>query len=258
MDPAGLRRLAGRWRVPLGTVEKEHAIVVSLGVIQGLPCSEDMVLKGGTALRAAYFPNYRFSEDVDFTALRDVSSDLLAAADRFRRAAEGAHVALDAIEQVLGSSATSRELRIRYRDMNEHRNSIWIQLSLRERPLLVPERRKIHDPYKVLPRGTEVRVMALPEILAEKIRALHTRSQARDLYDTWRLLRAGTGFEPRLVDTKLRWRDRGLGFDPDLIGRRIARIEAVWERDLRALLPQLPPFGKVAREVRHRLGLRRK
>lgn len=36
--------------------------------------SQVLVFKGGTALRKAYFPNYRFSEDLDFTVRGDSES----------------------------------------------------------------------------------------------------------------------------------------------------------------------------------------
>ncbi|MBW6474015.1 MAG: nucleotidyl transferase AbiEii/AbiGii toxin family protein [Anaerolineaceae bacterium] len=34
---------------------------------------KNLVFKGGTCLRKCYFPDYRFSENLDFTAIRHLS-----------------------------------------------------------------------------------------------------------------------------------------------------------------------------------------
>ena len=36
-----------------------------------------MVLKGGTGIRKAYFPDYRFSDDLDFTLIEEMNIDEL-------------------------------------------------------------------------------------------------------------------------------------------------------------------------------------
>ena len=65
-------------------------------------------------------------------------------------------------------------------------SEIKLQISRRETPTLPTERRtQIEQNYfKFLPFApAEIMCLALPEILAEKIRACYQRNKARDIYD---------------------------------------------------------------------------
>jgi predicted nucleotidyltransferase component of viral defense system len=252
VDPTELRRLAGRTGTALGILEKDQALTLVLGVLAGEPFARDLAFKGGTALSKMYFEGYRFSEDLDFTAVRDVSDDVLDAAPRLLEAGRRAAVRLTRVERVPGGRS-GRTLKVRYEDMNLHPNHVLVQLSLREKVLLPVEPRPIHDPYRVVPRDARMPTMDLREIAAEKIRSLFMRSQARDLYDLWFLLREGVAADPEVVEAKLGWWKKGMAFRPDELGPRIDRIGATWRRDLEPLLVEVPPFEAVAGTVRSRL-----
>jgi hypothetical protein len=45
-----------------------------------VPLRDRLAFKGGTAIKKIYEPDYRFSEDLDFTQLDDVSNQELVAA----------------------------------------------------------------------------------------------------------------------------------------------------------------------------------
>ena len=68
-----LKRIAGREKVGLGVVEKDHAITVALLILSRTELSEAMVFKGGTAIKKMFHPKTRFSEDLDFNCERDVA-----------------------------------------------------------------------------------------------------------------------------------------------------------------------------------------
>lgn len=53
--------------IALEILEKDYCLGWMLKGIADSPLSGQAVLKGGTALRKLYFPDYRFSEDLDFT-----------------------------------------------------------------------------------------------------------------------------------------------------------------------------------------------
>lgn len=58
------------WKVPPDTVDKDWVLGHFLSAFYSIDeHKEKLVFKGGTALRKCYFPNYRFSEDLDFTSL---------------------------------------------------------------------------------------------------------------------------------------------------------------------------------------------
>ena len=68
-------RAAGKLQFVL---EKDYALSYLLVGIVGTPVLRQMlVFKGGTCLRKAYFPGYRFSEDLDFTSREAVACDVL-------------------------------------------------------------------------------------------------------------------------------------------------------------------------------------
>ena len=143
---------------------------------------------------------------------------------------------------------------IRYDDMNGHGNRIRLEFSLRERVILPAEARPIRDPYGVLEGGPGVPTMDLREILAEKIRALYMRSAPRDLFDLWILARRGVPLEIPLVDEKLVWWRPDVKYSPPAVRERIAHLEPTWDRDLRPLLANVPPFSEVAEHAIRAFG----
>lgn len=66
-----LRTYARERGVRLEVVENDYALSYLLAAIAATPgLGRQIVLKGGTALRKCYFPDYRFSEDLDYSTLR--------------------------------------------------------------------------------------------------------------------------------------------------------------------------------------------
>lgn len=54
--------------IPFWVLEKDFALSYLLaGMAHIAALKQGLVLKGGTALRKFYFPDYRFSENLDFT-----------------------------------------------------------------------------------------------------------------------------------------------------------------------------------------------
>jgi predicted nucleotidyltransferase component of viral defense system len=52
-------------------IDLDYALVWALhGLATHSDLAAQLVFKGGTCLRKCYFPEYRFSEDLDFTATR--------------------------------------------------------------------------------------------------------------------------------------------------------------------------------------------
>jgi len=256
MDPTGLRRLSGRTGMALGILEKDQALTVVLSALALEPVARYLAFKGGTALSRVYFPGYRFSEDLDFTAARDIAAEVLEAEPRLLEAGRRAGVHLSRLERVR-TGPSGRTVKVRYEDMNGHANHVLVQMSLREAVRLAAEPRPILDPYGVVPAGARIPTMDLREIAAEKIRSLLMRSQSRDLYDLWFLLREGVAVDVDLVEAKLDWWRKGLAFDPEVVVTRLSHLGATWQRDLDPLLRDLPPFGKVADEVAAGLGAAR-
>jgi len=63
-----LRRLARRWNVDLMLLDLDYSLGCFLAGLGQQDLAGRLRFKGGTCLRKCYFPDYRFSEDLDFTA----------------------------------------------------------------------------------------------------------------------------------------------------------------------------------------------
>ena len=66
-----LNAMARENRVQLEILEKDYALSYLIVAIAKTPgIGNQIVLKGGTALRKLYYPGYRFSEDLDYSTIR--------------------------------------------------------------------------------------------------------------------------------------------------------------------------------------------
>jgi uncharacterized protein len=79
IQPGEIARLAHRLCLGDKTIEKDYVLTWTLLAIAESPLRDRLAFKGGTALKKVYIPDYRFSEDLDFTLLDDISNDGLAA-----------------------------------------------------------------------------------------------------------------------------------------------------------------------------------
>lgn len=68
---AEIRRIAGAAGVAPRIVELDYVLGWALrGIASHESLADQLIFKGGTCLRKGHFPRYRFSEDLDFTAVR--------------------------------------------------------------------------------------------------------------------------------------------------------------------------------------------
>jgi hypothetical protein len=58
--------------VPAVTVERDYILSHVLAAIAACEQAEQIVSKGGTALRLCYFEDYRYSADLDFSLIGDL------------------------------------------------------------------------------------------------------------------------------------------------------------------------------------------
>lgn len=189
------------------TVDKDWALGHFIDGIYALPeLNQELIFKGGTCLRKCYFPDYRFSEDLDFTcinpdfelSMRDLRNlvQLIAA-----RTEIPLHVAelkpLKHNDQIAGFKAV-----IQFWGADHPRNqvpppparwttSIKIEMIRYERMIFPSELRIVHHPYsdELSQKPLSIPCYSLYEVLAEKVRALIQRSYTapRDFYDIWYL-----------------------------------------------------------------------
>jgi predicted nucleotidyltransferase component of viral defense system len=56
-------------------IEKDYVLTWLLTGIADSPLADHLAFKGGTAIKKIYFPEYRYSEDLDFTVVRTIDAD---------------------------------------------------------------------------------------------------------------------------------------------------------------------------------------
>jgi predicted nucleotidyltransferase component of viral defense system len=244
MEADSLKKLAGKYKVPVGTIEKDYAVTILLDVISGFSGLSSMVFKGGTAIKKIYYPETRFSEDLDFTCTKDISKDLMAAIKEAIK--NGLDVNFTGIEKV-PTKEDSRKFSVNYNDHNDHPNSVKIDLSLREKVSDEAGKKPVSHIYDLDKKFT-IPTMSLEEIMAEKVRAIIYSARPRHLYDFWYLMGKGISFDPDLARAKIKtvYKEE---FDIEKLKERINKMKKRWKTDLDPLLPSIPSFEEISKIV---------
>ena len=195
------------WGVPPETVDKDWVLGHFLSAFYLLDEHiTKLVFKGGTCLRKCRFPNYRFSEDLDFTS---TDPDFKLTRGLINRAIENVrnkvgilfHIA-DLKFLVYNDIFAGFQVKIQYWGANHGKNqfppaperwltSIKLEINLYERMEFEPENRPIDHPYSDIDATGKIEIPCydLKEVIAEKICSLVQRSYTapRDVYDIWML-----------------------------------------------------------------------
>lgn len=243
-----VKRTAAKEGVPQGTIEKDYVLSVALNAVAESELSNQLVFKGGTAIKKVYFKEARFSEDLDFAVLSGLTEEgVLRKLNEALGGKEIEGVRFGKFEEEKTSAGLKASVKFTGPLMHEQR--IRFDFSFRENLARKPERRMLTDPYKL--GSHKILVLSLGELFAEKIHALGSRAAARDLYDVWFLLKRGVRLDTELLEKKFAY--YGEKFEKSRIESNIGKVEKSWKRDLERLVKDVPKFGEVAQEVEDRL-----
>jgi len=270
-----LRIYAKEHGVRLDIVEKDYALSYLLAAIAETPgLGEQVVLKGGTALKKIYYRDYRFSEDLDYSTLHpgpltDIAQTMQ---DAVRRMAErlderGPFEVRDAVLTLKlphpGQQAAFL-VRVRYPGQREALCRLKVEITVDEPIFLPVEKRPIlHDFGEEF--SVAVDVYALAEIVAEKLRALlqsrgHLAERGwgasrvcRDYYDLWSVLkREGrlNGQVPDLVRRKCEVRDVTFASPEAFLAEELLTVaRREWNQQLLPFVSTAPSVEQVLAEV---------
>lgn len=241
-----VKAIARRQGVDPMVIDLDHALGV---VLWALTDSEGprWVFKGGTCLRKAYFEEYRFSEDLDFTVVgrlrvEDVRERMRAIADRSARRGvelldEGMRI--ETIDDDYGRESV--ELLLPYRGALQRRGTprnVQFHLSADEEVLLGTARQGLLHPYEDAQElECAIECYALEEMLAEKLRAAggqRTYAVARDVYDVAQLVIRGADTTRALMILPRKAALKGVDMSAaaDRFSRRREEYRADWDRSL--------------------------
>jgi predicted nucleotidyltransferase component of viral defense system len=171
--------------------EKEVVLAFLLQLLSERGILNRLAFKGGTCLRKMFVGSHgRFSTDLDFTGIEphDHEDVVLGMMQAFEQPFHEIRFAIPDAAYYETQDGLSWGVNPTYsHQWNASGNSeVRVQVSRRETPTLPTQRRpQIEQSYfRLLPFvPAEITCLALPEILAEKIRACYQRNKARDIYD---------------------------------------------------------------------------
>ena len=240
---------AFRKHKPDKVIEKDYVMTWILLGMSNSKIREYCVFKGGTALKKIYFPQYRYSEDLDFTLIDEsASKDLLddlrhvlnelqdtqafvfgLEEDRFERRADSLTLYVDFVGPLqarLGS------------------RNIEVDFTLKEQVVCKVDEREVAALYSDCENiDGWLKVYTLEEILIEKLCALIGRTEPRDLYDAHFLL-CMKDLDYQAVSDLFPEKAHSKNIDPKRISSILqdkrAIIERLWENRLGYQVEELP------------------
>jgi predicted nucleotidyltransferase component of viral defense system len=280
LERADLARIARELGVPEDVVAKDYLQGYVLAGIAATPRLAGLRFKGGTALKKMYFGDYRFSEDLDFSAvdaprgdgMTGAVGDAVAAAERLLAEEGRFRLEFDRPPERGPHPGGQDAFRLRVAFPWQSAPQVRVKLEItHDEPLLLPAARLpiIHG-YEALghtlPPG-ELATYPLEEIVAEKLRALRQTQQrleqrgwnkprARDFYDLWFLLRQDERPVDRaavagILDAKMA--ARGVAFrdaDDFFAPQLVAEARRTWRANLGTFVRSLPDLDTVLDELR--------
>lgn len=252
---AELRRLAARWNVDPIVTDLDYSLgwFIAAFYIANTDAAR-FYFKGGTCLRKCHFGEYRFSEDLDFTATpRFTTQNLLAWVERaahWATEADGpdflaASPRLETVRDEYGSE--TYQVRVYYRgplQWGGNPRAIRMDITRDEKVLLPPMKLPLIHPYSDATSLAQAQIVCytLTEILAEKLRAVGGQRRfaiSRDLYDIRQLIQSGVTLADVLPLLSPKFEARGLDiatFNAAQFAARRSEFEEDWKRRLSYLV----------------------
>jgi len=251
----------GSRRIPEAVLERDYCLSWFLVGLSRTSLIDILAFKGGTAIKKCYVPEYRFSEDLDFTLRKETTlekiQERLVAAFKYTMQASGitlnisrhdrhphanSHTFFMGYEGPL-PSATGKEVKV---DITIQEQIVF---PIEMKPIL-----KTYKEYEDLPDDATIGVYSLNEIVSEKIVAIFdsARNEPRDLYDLWYLTTNGFVNLADLigaVEQKIKFRGRCLEDVREDFSRKEARLKKLWKTRLSPQMADLPEFEQVCRGV---------
>ena len=262
-------------------VERDYAqsyVLFGIGATESL--RDSLVFKGGTALKKVHLGNYRFSEDLDFSAVNGPKGTALEAAVR------EAVVVAQKEAQKLSPLSFAVE---RYEEREPHPGGqevfiVRAQFPWQRQPMVPVKIEVTHDEPVLLecPRvpvdhgygenlGATVKAYSLEEICAEKIRSTRqtqaklatrgwVRPRARDFYDLWHLVRLEAGRVnwskvSSILPSKCATRQVTVKSVDDIFAPVLLdEVRASWGATLGPFVKDLPAVEQVLQETKKHLG----
>ena len=254
----------GNKTILVKSIEKDYILSWILIGIAKSKMYESVTFKGGTALKKFYFADYRFSEDLDFTIIKESSIEelekMLQEVYAFVLENSNIRLALKNKEKhtngytfiinfsgPLGADITRGEIKTDFTINEKLLNKPVVKTLLRE-----------YDEYTDIPNNIKLKVYPLEEIFIEKCVSILdvSRNEPRDIYDLWYLVNNKClAFEYLGEQIKEKAIHKGIS-SVDIIETLSSKeynYNSLWVARLTQHMMELPHFCKVYRELKKNL-----
>ena len=272
-----INRLATEQKVRTTTIDKDWVLGHFIDAIYTVPeCRENLIFKGGTCLKKCRFPDYRFSEDLDFTAINaNFVFDIKMLKKIVALISERTEIPLyiQSLENLqFNNQLTGFCAKVKFWGADHSKNqqppdstrwltSIKIEIILYEKMIFEPEIANIIHKYsdKLTENSQNIPIYSIYEVLSEKLRALIQRSYTapRDYYDIWYLSKNVENIDWQKVvssfDKKVRYKKLQYSGVEDLINEHNDKIlKSAWKNSLEHQIEEgkLPEYETVCDDLK--------
>ncbi len=258
IQPGEIQSIAGKEGVRDTQIEKDYVISwVTYGIANNPFLKENLIFKGGTVLKKVHFPDYRFSEDLDFTFVgKDFDIDAIKAAfnELIEWVYEESRISLSAKNETQHDTGNFNFYLaftgpLRGAGANK---DIKVDISQNELVYNAPEEKQIINTYSDLEETYSIFCYSLGEVIAEKMRSIMQRTAPRDIYDLWYLFEVeGQDIEDHIFAFQVKAKHKG--YDPNELTKVIKQKEKTfakhWKEHLSNQMTEIPDFSDVWREL---------
>lgn len=274
-----IEKIAEQKRVAKTTIDKDWVLGHFVDAIFSIPeCRDNLIFKGGTCLKKCYFEDYRFSEDLDFTANNPkylLDRKLLGQIVSLVTERTEMPLHIEELKPLMfKDELTGFAAKVKFWGADHPKNqapappqrwqtSIKIEITLYEEMIFAPEHKQVHHAYsdRLSDSADSIPCYALREVLAEKLRALIQRSYTapRDFYDIWYLSQNVADLNwPEIVDAflqKMKFKSLEFTCISQMINEENdKRLQAAWKNSLghqiaRKKLPEYPEIKVSLQEL---------
>jgi len=258
IKPGEIQSIAGREGVRDTQIEKDYVISwVTYGIVSHPFLKENLVFKGGTVLKKVYFPDYRFSEDLDFTFSGkdfDIENIKASFSELIEWVYEESRISLSVQNETkhdsgnynfylaytgpLGGAGANKDIKV---DISQ--DELIYNASVEKR--IIKKYSDLEEEYSII-------CYSLGEVISEKMRSIMQRTAPRDIYDLWYLFEVkGQDIEDHIFA----FQDKAIhkGYDPNELTKVVEQKEKTyakhWKDHLANQMTEIPDFNDVWRAL---------
>ncbi|MDO8885544.1 nucleotidyl transferase AbiEii/AbiGii toxin family protein [Candidatus Oleimmundimicrobium sp.] len=259
---AEISKIAYRGSISDRTIEKDYVIGWVLLGLADSHLKDLLAFKGGTALKKIYFPDYRYSEDIDFTSMG--KSNVKNFVDGFKEILlnleKGVALTFNVPEEKIEKRKDSLTFYIEFVGpllAKLGKRNIKVDITFKEKIIFPLNERRIITVYSdSMSLKKSLKVYSLEEIVMEKLCALIGRTEPRDLYDLHFLLMIN-GIDFVAAKRAFSEKAESKGIDPkrlkNIFSVKESTITKMWGMRLSHQIKDLPQLNRISRETKRLL-----